>query len=112
MWKASRISTLKPDHASMAAVLFDKLHVMRRLGKALDKGRRKQICPAGWQVSRLQQGSEIHVAVPPGASDAPWAKSFEKAAGRQQATEHRLSPQGVLEPALGLREGRVGANTL
>ncbi len=42
MWKAFRISTLKPDHAPMAAILFDKFHVMRHLGEALDKVRKSE----------------------------------------------------------------------
>ena len=36
MWKAFRNSTLKPEHAPQAAILFDKFHVMRHLGEALD----------------------------------------------------------------------------
>ncbi len=42
MWKAFRISTLKPDHAPMAAILFDKFHVMRHLGEALEKVRKSE----------------------------------------------------------------------
>ena len=42
MWKAFRISTLKPDHAPTAAILFDKFHVMRHLGKALDTVRKRE----------------------------------------------------------------------
>ncbi len=42
MWKAFRNSTLKPEHASQAAILFDKFHVMRHLGEALDKVRKSE----------------------------------------------------------------------
>jgi transposase len=42
MWPAFRKSTLKPEHASQAAVLFDKFHVMRHLGEALDKVRKTE----------------------------------------------------------------------
>jgi len=42
MWKAFRTSTLKPEHAPQAAILFDKFHVMRHLGEALDKTRKSE----------------------------------------------------------------------
>ena len=42
MWKACRNSTLKPEHAPQAAILFDKFHVMRHLGEALDKVRKSE----------------------------------------------------------------------
>ncbi len=41
MWKAFRNSTLKKAHAPQAGILFDKFHVMRHLGEALDKVRKK-----------------------------------------------------------------------
>ena len=42
MWKAFRNSTHKPEHAPQAAILFDKFHVMRHLGEALDKVRKTE----------------------------------------------------------------------
>jgi transposase len=42
MWKAFRKSTLKPEHAPQAAILFDKFHVLRHLGEALDKVRKSE----------------------------------------------------------------------
>jgi transposase len=42
MWKAFRKSTLKLDHAPQAAILFDKFHVLRHLGEALDKVRKSE----------------------------------------------------------------------
>lgn len=40
MWKPFRIATL--EHAPQAAILFDKFHVMRHLGKALDAVRKSE----------------------------------------------------------------------
>ncbi|MDE2511743.1 MAG: transposase, partial [Elusimicrobia bacterium] len=40
MWKPFRLSTAK--NAPKAAVLFDKFHVMRHLGEALDKVRKTE----------------------------------------------------------------------
>jgi transposase len=42
MWKPFRTSTLKPAHAPQAALLFDKFHVLRHLGEALDKVRKAE----------------------------------------------------------------------
>src|SRR6266705_6776623 len=42
MWKPFRNSTLKPEHAPQAAILFDKFHVLRHLGEALDKVRKSE----------------------------------------------------------------------
>ena len=42
MWKAFRHSTLKPEHAPQAAILFDKFHVLRHLGEALDTVRKAE----------------------------------------------------------------------
>ncbi len=42
MWKAFRTSTRHPNHAPAAAILFDKFHVLRHLGKALDTVRKQE----------------------------------------------------------------------
>lgn len=42
MWKAFAASTKNPAHAPAAAILFDKFHVMRHLGEALDRVRRAE----------------------------------------------------------------------
>lgn len=42
MWKAFRNSTLKVQHAPQAAILFDKFHVLRHLGDALDTVRKAE----------------------------------------------------------------------
>ncbi len=42
MWKAFRNSTLKDAHAPQARILFDKCHVMRHLGEALDQVRKSE----------------------------------------------------------------------
>ncbi|MBI4668508.1 MAG: transposase, partial [Elusimicrobia bacterium] len=42
MWKAFRNSTLKAGHAPQASILFDKFHVIRHLGEALDTVRKSE----------------------------------------------------------------------
>jgi transposase len=42
MWKPFSASLKKDNHAPQAAILFDKFHVMRHLGEALDKVRKSE----------------------------------------------------------------------
>jgi transposase len=42
MWKPFKNSTLKLEHAPQARILFDKFHIMRHLGNALDKVRKSE----------------------------------------------------------------------
>lgn len=42
MWKAFRKSTLKPDHAPQAAILYDKFHVLKHLSEAMDQVRKSE----------------------------------------------------------------------
>ena len=42
MWQAFRKSTLKPEHAPQAAILYDKFHVLTHLSEALDKVRKSE----------------------------------------------------------------------
>jgi len=42
MWKPFLKSTKKKGHAPQAAILFDKFHVIRHLGEAMDKVRRSE----------------------------------------------------------------------
>ena len=42
MWKAFRNSTLKPDHAPKATIVYDKFHILGHLGKAMDTVRKQE----------------------------------------------------------------------
>jgi transposase len=41
MWKAFRKSTLKEGHAPQARIIYDKFHVLKHLGEAMDEVRRR-----------------------------------------------------------------------
>lgn len=58
MWKAFRHSTLKPGHAPQAAVLFDKFHVIRHLGEALDTVRKTEYHRLTGQDRRFIKGQK------------------------------------------------------
>jgi len=42
MWKPFRKSALKPNNASKAAILYDKFHILRHLGQAIDAVRKAE----------------------------------------------------------------------
>jgi transposase len=42
MWKAFRTSTLKAGHAPDARIIYDKFHVLRHLGEAIDTVRKRE----------------------------------------------------------------------
>ena len=42
MWKAFRNATLKQGNAPQATILYDKFHILRHLGEAMDKVRKKE----------------------------------------------------------------------
>ena len=42
MWKAFRASTLKPGHAPQATLVYDKFHILRHLGEAMDRVRKRE----------------------------------------------------------------------
>jgi transposase len=56
MWKAFRNSTHR--HAPQAAILFDKFHVMKHLGEALDKIRKAEYARLGGKQRRFIKGQK------------------------------------------------------
>lgn len=56
MWKAFRASTT--THAPQAAILFDKFHVLRHLGDALDKVRKQECARLGEKDRRFIKGQK------------------------------------------------------
>lgn len=61
MWKAFRNSTLKKDNAPQAAILYDKFHVMRHLGEALDKVRKSEYYRVSGEDRRFIKGQKYHL---------------------------------------------------
>ena len=42
MWRAFRASTLQPGHAPQAVIVYDKFHILRHLGEAMDRVRKRE----------------------------------------------------------------------
>lgn len=58
MWKAFRNSTHKAGHAPQAAILFDKFHVLRHLGEALDTVRKSEYARLSGSRRRFIKGQK------------------------------------------------------
>ena len=110
MWKPFRNVTAA--RAPQAAILFDKFHIMRHLGEALDKVRKSEYARLSGTGSALHQGPEVHAALAPREPHPGGPAGAQDAAGGQQAPEHGLPAQGILRPALGLRARGLGAALL
>lgn len=110
MWQAFRTSTR--HHAPQAAILFDKFHVLRHLSKALDTIRKREYGPASRQAAYFHQGSEIYLAGPSAESHRQRPQEPEAAARGQQASQHRVPAEGILQPAVGLQQRGLGQEVL
>ena len=56
MWPAFRKSTLKPDHAPQASILYDKFHVLKHLSEAMDKVRKGEYARLSGKDRRFIKG--------------------------------------------------------
>ena len=57
MWKAFRNSTSR-RHAPQASILYDKFHVLRHLGEALDKVRKSEYARVSGEDRRFIKGQK------------------------------------------------------
>jgi transposase len=58
MWKAFRNSTLKIGHAPNARIIYDKFHVMRHLGEAIDEVRKQEYARLAGSGRRFIKGQK------------------------------------------------------
>ena len=58
MWTAFRTSTLKAGNAPQAAILYDKFHVLKKLGEALDKVRKQEYARVSGEDRRFIKGQK------------------------------------------------------
>src|SRR6516164_275000 len=85
MWKPFRVATAA--HAPKAAILFDKFHVMRHLGEALDAVRKSEYGRLAGRDRRYIK-PEIHLAVAQGEPHARRQEGIEDVAFGEQAAQH------------------------
>ena len=65
MWKPFRNSTLKASNAPQANILFDKFHVLRHLGEALDKVRKSEYARLTGKDRRFIKGQKYALLAHP-----------------------------------------------
>ena len=110
MWKPFRNAT--QAHAPQAAILFDKFHVMRHLGEALDKVRKSEYARLSGKDRRYIKGQKYTLLSHRENLTLDGKQGVEDIAGGQQAAQHGLPAEGELRPTVGLRAGRLGTALL
>ena len=61
MWKAFRKSTLKEGHAPRARIIYDKFHVLKHLGTAMDKVRKQEYARLSGKDRRFIKGQKYNL---------------------------------------------------
>jgi transposase len=61
MWKAFRKSTLKEGHAPQARIIYDKFHVLKHLGEAMDEVRRREYARLSGGRRRFIKGQRYNL---------------------------------------------------
>ena len=61
MWKAFRKSTLKEGHAPQARIIYDKFHVLKHLGEAMDEVRRREYARLSGDQRRFIKGQRYNL---------------------------------------------------
>ena len=93
----------RSSHAPQASILFDKFHVLRHLGEALDKVRKSEYARLSGKDRRFIKGQKYTLLSHRENLTLEGRQSAQAAARGQQAAEHGLPAQGVVRPALGLQ---------
>lgn len=95
MWKPFRISTLK--NAPNSAILFDKFHVMRHLGEALDKVRKSEYGRLSGKERSYIKGQKYTLLSRKANLDLDGRRSLKKLL----AANRRLSKAYILKESFG-----------
>jgi transposase len=111
MWKPFRNVT--KDKAPQAAILFDKFHVMRHLGEALDKVRKAEYARLSGKDRRFIKGQKYNLLSRHENLTLEGQRSLKilLAANKRLNTAYVLK-EAFGQPALGLRARGLGAALL
>src|SRR6185312_1756519 len=61
MWKAFRKSTLKEGNAPQALIIYDKFHIMKHLGSAMDEVRKQEYARLSGKERRFIKGQKYNL---------------------------------------------------
>ena len=101
MWKPFRQSTQR--NAPHAAILFDKFHILRHLGEALDKIRKAEYGRVTGPQRKFIKGQKYVLLSHKENLTNEGRKGLRPTEG-QQALEYGLYPSGVIRSAVGLAQ--------
>ena len=110
MWKPFRHSTQR--HAPQAAILFDKFHVLRQLGEALDQVRKSEYARLTGPQRRFIKGQKYTLLAHREHLKPDWPQKSPASAGGQPATQHGLCTQGILRTTVELHTSHLGPQIL
>src|SRR5271165_4594064 len=99
MWKPFRLAT--HAHAPQVAILFDKFHVMRHLGEALDQVRKNEYARLQGRGRRYIKGQKYTLL----SRKENLTLEGKKALKTLLAANQRLNTAYLLKESLGQREG-------
>ena len=110
MWKAFRASTR--HHAPQASILFDKFHVLRHLGVALDLVRKSEYARLSGKDRRFIKGQKYTLLAHRENLTLNGRRALKTLLTANKRLKHGLSAQRVLWAAVELRPRGLGAALL
>jgi hypothetical protein len=108
MWKAFRNSTLKEGNAPQATIVYDKFHILKHLGEAMDKVRKQEYTRLSGQDRRFVKGQRYTLLAHWENLDAKGRESLKLLFQANRRLNKAYLLKGVVRSALGLLEPRVG----
>ena len=106
MWKAFEKSTRK--NVPSAAILFDKFHVMRHLGEALDKVRKMEYARLSGKDRSYIKGQKYTLLSNKENLTLDGRQGLKETVEGQQTAPYGLSAEGILWSAMELSDGGMG----
>jgi transposase len=102
MWRPLRNSTER--NAPQAAILFDKFHIIKHLGEALDTVRKAEYHRLTGKNRQYIKGPKYTLLSHRANLMLEGKRALRTLLGGQQAPQHRLPAQGELRSAAGLHQ--------
>ena len=100
MWKPFR--NVAGEKAPQAAILFDKFHIMRHLGAALDAVRKSEYARLAGKDRRYIKGQKYTLLSRKENLTLAGRQALKTLLRANKRLKHRLSAQGVLLPVVEL----------
>jgi transposase len=107
MWKPFRNAT--NNRAPQAAILFDKFHIMRHLGEALDKVRKSEYARLAGSERRYIKGQKYVLLSNHENLTLDGRKSLKALLAANKRLKYCLPAEGIVRPVVELPAGRMGA---